>query len=344
MIALSFSFPHHGKYSSYHRLLAYLGESDEVVDASMPKFMYQRLLNPRGYTQRAWRALKERQAWSLAESGRHEWIHYLYPEHGYFRGRELNRRGMRIATSCHLPKDALEAGGERRRALKEGLSISDAMIVMSPDYVDYYQSFAPNARVAFIPHGIDVHYFQPSKIGAGNGEDGVRRILTVGNMLRDFETLAKVVGLAADRGANWRFEVVALQDRLDALQQMVPEKGRNLLGLHCGISNEALLSLYRESDLLYLPLLDATANNAVVEAMACGLPMLLSDFPATRAYAGDTASYQQGRDAGEAYDRIAELVDDREAWLDASEKSRKRAVEELAWEAIAEKHRKFLEA
>lgn len=274
----------------------------------------------------------------------HDWVHYLYPEHGYFRGNELNREQRKIAMSCHLPPGVIEKSGSTMERLKRGLSVANAMIVMSPDLVDYYQSFSSDARIEFIPHGIDVDYFRPSEsrfsFAAG---DNRRRILTVGNMLRDFDVLAKVVNLASERGVNWVFQVVALRDRLDALNEKVSPRARRMLDFRCGISNAELLSLYQHSDLLYLPLLSATANNAVVEAMSCGLPMLLSDFEATRAYADDTAQYIGALDPDEAIAKISSIVDDRDTWKRASERSRKRAVEELSWEVIVDKQRRFLD-
>lgn len=272
-------------------------------------------------------------------------MHYLFPEHSYFSGKKLRSEQTRIAMSCHLPKDTLEAGGERRRGLREGLSIADALIVMSPDYVDYYQSLAPRARVTFIPHGVDIDYFCPAEEGrkeSANPEEGLA-ILTVGNMLRDFEALANVINLAAEQGRNWKFRVVALRDRLDDLGNRLSEAGRRLYVPLCGISNEQLLELYQSSQFLYLPLLDATANNAVVEAMACGLPMILSDFPATRAYAGSTVEYLSTRDPGEAFERIESMANDSEALMAAGRKCRRRAVEFLSWERVSAQHRSFLD-
>lgn len=340
MIALTFRFPHHGVYSSYHRLVNYLGNDDKVVDASMPKWAYSRYFNPRGITQQTMLSMCEKKAWKKAAKGGHNWVHYIYPEQGYICGSSLRPEGVKMAMTCHLPPDAFEAGGERRKFLREGLSCADAIIVMSPNYIDYYQSLAPQARIAFIPHGIDIHYFKP-RATKHSSVDGKLSLLTVGNMLRDFETLAKVINLAAEDGVDWQFQVVALRDRLDKLGSMLSEEGKKLYMPLFNISNERLLSLYQDSSLLYLPLLDATANNAVVEAMACGLPMLLSDFPATRAYAEGSADYISGRDPREAYEQIKMITSDRNALRQRGAEARAVAENTLSWEAIIEHQRSF---
>jgi glycosyltransferase involved in cell wall biosynthesis len=341
MIGLSFSFPHHGTYSSYHRLLHYLGEDDETVDASTPTWMHQKLINPRGWTQIAWRSIKERQACALARNGRHQWLHYLYPEHGYFKGKTLRPAGLKIAMSCHLPTEMIEESGDQFKVLKEGLSIADALIVMSPDDLDCYSRLAPNAKVSFIPHGIDIHHFKPPAQERAPRRDHAT-ILTCGGMLRDFETLAQVIEIAASRKVPWKFQVITSKGLLEKLRLQLSEAARRNFEPLCGISDSELVERYQRADLLYLPLLNATANNTVLEAMACGLPMLLSDFTATRAYAAETADYIKGRSAEEAFARIEEIISNSEILQKKALQVRNRAVKHLAWEVILDQQKKFL--
>lgn len=340
MLALSFRFPHHGVYSSYHRLLAYLAPPNAAVDATLPAVCYSRYLNPRGVTHRTWLRLAELRAWKIARRDGHEWLHYLYPEHGYFQGAELRSTASQIAISCHLPRGVIERGIDRLDGLSNALVAASAVIVMSPDNIDYYARLAPAARTVFIPHGVDVHYFTPGEkpVVARGG----RRLLTVGNMLRDFETLGNVIDCAAARGEPWIFTVIANQDRLTRLSNALSSAGRRLLEPLCGISDRQLLRIYQTSDVLYLPLLEATANNALIEAMACGLPVVVSDLPATRAYGGDAVTYLSSKDATDACDLLREVLKS-DAGLAASRaRCRKHAKDYLAWEVVARQHRAFL--
>ena len=341
MIALSFSFPHHGKYSSYHRLLHYLLEGDVAVDATMPSWTYRKPFNLRGWTQAYWRARKERQAYTLAKTGRHEWLHYLYSEQGYRHGSILRPKGLKIAMSCHLPRDVIEKSGDYCKVFKEGLSIADSLILMSPDDIDFYRQLAPNAKITFIPHGIDIHHFKPSENKNSSNQDHVT-ILTCGGMLRDFDTLAKVIEIAALRKLPWSFQVITSKPLLDKLSLQLSQTARHHFKPLHGLSDAELLACYQRADLLYLPLINATANNAVLEAMACGLPMLLSDFPATRAYAGETADYINGRDPEEAFTRIEKIIGNTEGLCKRSHEARNRAETHLAWEVIFKQQTEFL--
>ena len=50
-----------------------------------------------------------------------------------------------------------------------------------------------------------------------------------------------------------------------------------------GLSDLALAETFRQADVLFLPLQDATANNARLEGLASGLPVVTTDLPAVRA-------------------------------------------------------------
>src|SRR5206468_3316004 len=60
---------------------------------------------------------------------------------------------------------------------------------------------------------------------------------------------------------------------------------------HRRISDTALLNLYNDSRLLFLPLIDATANNSLMEASACGVPIITSDLPAVREYTNNSFAH-----------------------------------------------------
>lgn len=42
--------------------------------------------------------------------------------------------------------------------------------------------------------------------------------------------------------------------------------------------------MYQRSDLMVLPLTDATANNSILEAMACGVPIVSTELAGVRDY------------------------------------------------------------
>ena len=43
---------------------------------------------------------------------------------------------------------------------------------------------------------------------------------------------------------------------------------------HTGVPEDAFIDLYQRADALLLPVVDATANNAILESLACGTPVI----------------------------------------------------------------------
>lgn len=345
MIHLSFNFPHHGRYSSYHHLLDFLRPGDQKVDASLPPICYSRWLNPRGIPIRNWRRLNEVRVWRRAEREQHKWVHYLYPEHTHFCGGVRKKQNHRMLFSCHLPPDTLEKHRLPLAPFVKGLARADGIILMSPDDLDYYSQQAPQARIAFIPHGIDIHHFSPSQTTTAH-QDGKLRVLTVGNMLRDFRRLAAIIRhIFEQKHSGVIFTVLASKANIESLRLLVGESAWQIVDGLWGIDDQALLALYRNSDLMFLPLLAATANNALLEAMATGLPMLVSDLPACRAYAGNCALYFPIDECvSDLAERIHAIIPGSNQLLELGTSARRRAEQNLSWESISTAHAEFARA
>lgn len=343
MLQFSFNFPHHGRYSSYHHQLDFLSNGDTKLDASLPPFCYSRWFNIRGVPVREWLKFMEGLAWNMARRENQSWLHYLYPEHTYFARGNESRANTRILLSCHLPANIVLRERTWLAPFIEGLKRADGVIIMSPDVQDFYAECAPRAAVRFIPHGVDIEYFKPLT-GCATAKNERLTVLTVGNMLRDFQRLAEVIKRVHEVGEKRIvFKVIALKANLDILRKSTGESAFELVHAVSGISDKALLACYHEADLMFLPLLGATANNALLEAMATGLPLLISDFSACRAYAGDSAIYfQSDEDAISLADRILRFEQGSSDLARCSSSGRNRAVEHFSWEQVLKLQAKYI--
>ncbi|WP_198373744.1 glycosyltransferase family 4 protein, partial [Roseomonas rosulenta] len=168
------------------------------------------------------------------------------------------RRPAMLAT-FHQPPALL--AGMVNPALMRAL---DAAVVLCEAQRTALAGMLPPERLHVIPHGIDAGFFTPAPQAAGEGF----RLLAVGHWLRDFETLFATLALLRDVGLDARLRIVS------------PNPPRGVpagVELEGGLSDEALREAYRDADALLLPLTDATANNAILEAMACGRPVVATD-------------------------------------------------------------------
>ncbi|MFH1176654.1 MAG: glycosyltransferase, partial [Acidobacteriota bacterium] len=104
-------------------------------------------------------------------------------------------------------------------------------------------------------------------------EGAVLRCIGGGVWQRDYTAFLRTAELLAGDG-GFEFHLVSP----DLGSARVPAG----VALHRGLGDGELVALYRSCDLVFLPLLDATSNNFLLEGAACGLPIVSSDLPGVR--------------------------------------------------------------
>jgi glycosyltransferase involved in cell wall biosynthesis len=101
------------------------------------------------------------------------------------------------------------------------------------------------------------------------------------------------------------------------------------------LDDAEFLEQYQQSDILFLPLLQCTANNALLEGIACGLPVVSTCLPSMKAYLpGKEAILIKDNDPKQFVDAILHLVRNPTDRRNMARAARKRA-EELNWRNIA---------
>lgn len=252
-------------------------------------------------------------------------FHFLYGENSlrYLpAARRLLPGSNRLMATFHTPDWRMNEVVKSRRFLQR----LDAVVVVSSSQLAYWNELIGEERSFFVPHGIDTDYFVP---GDGEHLDNERPImLTVGHHLRDFDTLAGVANAMRTVAPEVEFVVVSRPDRLGPLSR--------LDNVRClsGISDSRLLELYQAATALFMPLRDATANNALLEAMSCGLPIVATDIQGVRDYVPPEGSILHHNGIELFTDTLAAIASGRIDLHSMGLANRSRA-DELAWPQVA---------
>jgi glycosyltransferase involved in cell wall biosynthesis len=200
--------------------------------------------------------------------------HVLYGDYSLrYLGSLGKNKNSRIVATYHLPPSALREYLTSLNYLKK----LDGLIVVGRNQISFFESVMRSERIFFVPHGVDTNIFSPRKYI--NTEKGTRGIcLFVGLHRRDFVTLRRVIEIVNSFKQEILFKIVTKQGNFKLFE------GLNNVDLMDGVPEPELVRLYQTSDLLIQPLEDSTANNAILEGMSCGLPIVATDIGGVRDY------------------------------------------------------------
>jgi glycosyltransferase involved in cell wall biosynthesis len=178
-------------------------------------------------------------------------------------------RRCKLVATFHQPPDVLWTYFKGDRTLRR----LDGALVFTEHQREVFERLLGPERVVPVTCGVDATYWHPAPKPSPAARPTV---LSVGSWLRDFETMRKVAeGLQTVLGYEVRVVIVT------APEKAVSFDGCAGVQVLSGISEAELRRLYQTADVTVLPLLDGTVNNAMVESLACGTPVVVSDVART---------------------------------------------------------------
>ncbi|KON28668.1 hypothetical protein AC481_00860 [miscellaneous Crenarchaeota group archaeon SMTZ-80] len=258
-------------------------------------------------------------------------LHYIDGEHSAQYLPQVFGKSKRFLTkfiaTYHQPPEVLGS-----LVNKKVLSKLDHVIVVSPIQLPFFHELLPRERISLILHGIDTDFFCPNS----HLKDSHKfSCITVGHWLRNFGILRQIADILSGQKD---IEFCVVSSRLTGPQQIKLEDLKNVKLYRDNVDDSRLLDLYRQSHVLLLPLSQSTANNALLEGMACGLPAITNDLPSLKAYLSDKeAIFVKDNDPKQFADAVLYLAHHPEVLKGMADQARKRA-EALDWRNIAPKY------
>lgn len=279
-------------------------------------------------------------------------IHSLYLYHTWTAGRLCRRHGVPFVLSPH---GSLDPYLYRRHRLRKWvveelfqnalMRAADALYLITEEERDLARPVSNGAPGVVVPLGLHIGDYAalPAKgtFRAAHPEIGDRPILLFFgrlNFKKGLDLLVPAFARARARGVDLHLVLAGPDDDMaDKVRGWLAEAGLTAHATFTGrLAGADSLALLADSDLFVLSSYTENFGIAVVEAMACGLPVLISDrVNIWREVAAAGAGRVEPCDAERFGDAITEMFADPAAMARMGENGRRCASDQFDWARIA---------
>jgi glycosyltransferase involved in cell wall biosynthesis len=320
---------HHAQNSGYGRLIDYL--EAKIIPAGtthlpykIAKYISKRTNQSAGIYDvksvfKDWQLLQQ----LVFSKNEPRTIHYLNAERDIRHCTKLTTHFSKtsVCASFHKPPEVLLKSIHDTRYLKK---INGAIAVGS-NQVDFLKNWLNLEQVKFIPHGVDTTFFQPDSFKREE-----QTLLFVGQHLRDFEALNYAIPRLKEKIPSLKINAVL---RKDYSQKIIPDSAVTVFS---GLDDASLKKMYQQATLLFLPLKNVTACNSILEAMACGLPIVSTAVEGNASYVKNNSGILVPQnDYNALIDTTVSLIKNQDIQVKMSAAARVTALD-FEWKKVAQ--------
>jgi glycosyltransferase involved in cell wall biosynthesis len=212
-----------------------------------------------------------------------------------------------------------------------------ALVACSEGLKNRALKFMPSAAIDVIPNGVDSERFKPSET---TSEQKTIRLLTVGRLsvTKRVEILIDAVDILSRQGSQVLLKIVGGGQTQQKLKQIVNDKNlNNIIEITGRINAEDMPNIYRQNDIFISASKLEGMSNAMLEAMASGLPIIATRCEGVEELILENGLVIDNANAEEIAKAIKKLIDDRQLRNQMSIAARQRA-EKFTWNSIAYKY------
>ncbi|MCK4292857.1 MAG: glycosyltransferase family 4 protein [Planctomycetes bacterium] len=212
-----------------------------------------------------------------------------------------------------------------------------ALVACSQGLKDRALDFLPCASIDVIPNGVDLGRFGPAETPE---KSETLRLLTVGRLsiTKRVDMLIEAVEILHKDDLNVHLTILGSGALEQQLRQTISQKNLgDVVEMTGRIDPEEMPQLYRQSDILVSATMQEGMSNAMLEAMASGLPIITTRCEGTEELIADNGLVAEDANAEEIAKAIRILADDPQARKQMSIAARRRA-EKFSWPNTAKQY------
>jgi len=222
----------------------------------------------------------------------------------------------------------------------ETVSRCDHMIAITSHVKDLYSKILGEDRVTVIPLGVDVEVFRPPRHAV---EKDCLEILFVGSLypLKGVRYLVESMRYVVEEKKNVRLRIVGAGPLKRRLIRLTESLGLEEQVVFEGfVSHTRVVPYYQRCDVFCFPTLGEPFGKVVVEAMACGKPVVASDVggPSEIIENGRTGFLVPPAKPRAISKKILELLNDEKLRKSMGRKARETVETRYSWSEIARKY------
>jgi glycosyltransferase involved in cell wall biosynthesis len=209
-----------------------------------------------------------------------------------------------------------------------------ALVACSQGLKDRALKFLPSVSIDVIPNGVELDRFYPEK---SDKRPDTIKLLTVGRLsvTKRVRILIDAIQILHKDGYRVHFTVVGGGPLRRRIRQIVLERGLAEIIQVAGRANaEKMPQIYRQSDIFISASMQEGMSNAMLEAIASGLPIITTRCEGVEELIADNGIVVEGEQPEEIVKAIKKLADDPQMLRQMSLASRQRATL-YTWSSVA---------
>ncbi|HID26757.1 MAG TPA: glycosyltransferase family 1 protein [Methanosarcinales archaeon] len=225
------------------------------------------------------------------------------------------------------------------KIIRNGVEVYTAHCTAAQDFV--IKELKVPREVKVIPVGVDINLFYPQKNKNQYLKEGDFKILTVARLhnYKGLEYLIKAMKIVIAKHPNAKLYILGKGAERENLENLIKDLNlnSNIIFIKESIPNPKMPELYAECDLYVQPSIIEPYGIAVLEAMACGKPVIGTKVGGMldTIKDGKTGFLVEPRDYKELAKKILEIHNIKEEF---GRSARERVMEGFDWKGIAIKY------